>query len=155
MVEEYEVLQRQNSGKAAGTDLVSSSAFKFCADELTTGFTDIFNRANRSAEDPVSLCLHYILKHLEARVVHFLKDGMALLPLTIKVLEVERVNSLNSKRERMLQFYRAVIENVLIFSISVWYGNSTAQQRKQLDRVVLLIISRKIAPISDIYKTRI
>lgn len=107
----------------------------------------------------MSLCFHYILQHLEARVVHFLKDGMALLPLTIKGLEVERVNSLKflgtttssslkwddksicfkkkkkahqkhfflCQFERMLQFYRAVIENVFIFSIQYLCGMATPQ----------------------------
>lgn len=48
VTEEYEVrnlLQRQNICKAAGTHLESFAALKCCADELATGFTDIFNRS--------------------------------------------------------------------------------------------------------------
>lgn len=64
VIEEYEVrnlLKRQNSRKAAGTDLVSSSAFKFCADELTTGFTDIFNRSLKKCRVPASFKFLFII----------------------------------------------------------------------------------------------
>ena len=36
----------------------------------------------------------------------------------------------------MLQFYRATIESILSFSITVWYGNTTVQNRLQLNRIV-------------------
>ncbi|XDV31630.1 hypothetical protein PO909_002597 [Leuciscus waleckii] len=58
----------------------------------------------------------------------------------------------------MLQFYRAAIESVLTFSITVWYGNSTVQQRLQLDRIVNTaskIIGCKLSPICEIYEARI
>lgn len=58
----------------------------------------------------------------------------------------------------MQQFYRATIERILTFSITVWYGNSTVQQKIQLDRIVHT--ASKIAGctfplISDIYEIRI
>ncbi len=35
----------------------------------------------------------------------------------------------------MLNFYRAVIESVLTFSLIVWFGSSTAQQRSQINNI--------------------
>lgn len=61
-------------------------------------------------------------------------------------------------KKSMLQFYRATIESVLTFSITVWYGNSTVQQRAQLDRIVNIaskIIGCKLSPICEIYEARI
>ena len=40
------------------------------------------------------------------------------------------------RREILVQFYRAVIENVLRFSLTVWYGSTTEDQRRRLNRVV-------------------
>ncbi|XP_056101754.1 uncharacterized protein LOC130080431 [Rhinichthys klamathensis goyatoka] len=40
-------------------------------------------------------------------------------------------------QEGMTHFYRAVIESVLTFSILSWYGNSTSQDKQQLEKVVL------------------
>jgi hypothetical protein len=39
-------------------------------------------------------------------------------------------------KDILVQFYQAVIESVLTFSISVWYGSTTQQQKDRLDRVV-------------------
>ncbi|KAM3876114.1 phospholipid-transporting ATPase IC [Diretmus argenteus] len=36
----------------------------------------------------------------------------------------------------MVHFYRATVENVLTFSVTVWYGNTTALERKELEREV-------------------
>ena len=36
----------------------------------------------------------------------------------------------------MAQFYRAVIESILCFSITVWYGNTTAKEKHQLEHIV-------------------
>ena len=58
----------------------------------------------------------------------------------------------------MQQFYQATIESVLTFSITVWYGNSTVQQRMRLDRNVHTaskIVGCSLPPISDIYEARI
>ena len=58
----------------------------------------------------------------------------------------------------MLQFYRAAIERVLTFTVPVCYGNSTVQQRLQLDRIVNMaskISGCKLFPICEIYEARI
>lgn len=60
-------------------------------------------------------------------------------------------------RVAMLQFYRATVESVLAFSITVWYSSSTSSERKQLERVVRSaskIIGQTIPSIASIYATR-
>ena len=55
----------------------------------------------------------------------------------------------------MLHFYHATIESILSYSITVWYGNTTVQNRLQLDRIVHTaekIIGCKLSPLSEIYK---
>ncbi len=39
----------------------------------------------------------------------------------------------------MFNFYRAVIESVLTFSLIVWFGSSTAQQRSQINNITRLL----------------
>ncbi len=68
---------------------------------------------------------------------------------------LHQLKTFGVSREGMLQFYRAATESVLTFSISVWYGHSPAQQRKQLDGTVHVApktISWKLTPIFDIYE---
>ena len=57
----------------------------------------------------------------------------------------------------MVHFYKATVESVLTFSISVWYGNTTACERKQLDRVVRMaskITGHDLPSVSSIYTAR-
>ena len=71
---------------------------------------------------------------------------------------VRQLNKFGVACKGMQQFYRATIESVLTFSITVWYGNSTVQQRMQLDRIVHTaskIVGCSLPPISDIYEARI
>ncbi len=54
----------------------------------------------------------------------------------------------------MFNFYRAVIESVLTFSLIVWFGSSTAQQRSQINsitRVASKIIDYDLPTIDEIY----
>lgn len=60
--------------------------------------------------------------------------------------------------EGLLQFHRAVIESVHTSLTSVWYGNSAAQQKQQLDRIVCTaskIINCSLTCILDINMTHI
>ena len=60
--------------------------------------------------------------------------------------------------EAMVSFHRATVESVLTFSITVWYGNATAFERKQLERVVRTaskITGRVLPTVSSIFSTRI
>ena len=59
--------------------------------------------------------------------------------------------------EALVHFYRATVESVLVFSITVWYGNTTTIERKQLERVVRTaskIIGLDLPSVSSIYTTR-
>ncbi len=58
----------------------------------------------------------------------------------------------------MFNFYRAVIESVLTFSLIVWFGSSTAQQRSQINnitRVASRIIGHDLPTIDEIYVSRL
>ena len=57
----------------------------------------------------------------------------------------------------LVQFYRAVIESVLTFSITVWYGSLTAGDNDRIDRIVFTaskIIGLCLDPIQSIYIKR-
>ena len=57
----------------------------------------------------------------------------------------------------MLQFYRAVIESVLTFSIGVWYGAATQDDKDKLESIVLSaskIIGCPLPSLDDIYSKR-
>ena len=59
--------------------------------------------------------------------------------------------------EAMVHFYRAAVESVLTFSVTVWEGNTTAMEKKQLDRVVHIaskITGRNLPTVSSIYTAR-
>ena len=58
----------------------------------------------------------------------------------------------------MLQFYRAVIENILPLSITVWYGNTKQEDRRNLNRVVNMaskIIGVEQVSMEDLYWSRV
>ena len=61
-------------------------------------------------------------------------------------------------REGMLSFYRATIESILTFSVTVWYGNTTVHDKAQLERVVRTaskIIGCERPSVASLYATRI
>ena len=58
----------------------------------------------------------------------------------------------------LVQFYRAVIESVLTFSITVWYGNASMQDKSKLQRVVTVaekIIGCDLPSLETIYSERV
>ena len=61
------------------------------------------------------------------------------------------------RREILVQFYRAVIENVLCFSLTVWYGSTTEDQRRRLNRVVRnagRIVGCELPSLEELYYKR-
>ena len=57
----------------------------------------------------------------------------------------------------LVKFYRAVVESVLTVSITVWYGGSTREDRRLLNRVIRTserIIGIKLPSLDDIYRKR-
>ena len=58
----------------------------------------------------------------------------------------------------LASFYRATIESVLTFSITVWYGSATEEQKARLQRVVKnasKIVGAELPALSDIYTQRV
>lgn len=54
-------------------------------------------------------------------------------------------------------FYRCAVESILTNSITVWYGNCTAKDRKALQRVIKtaqFICGAAFPPLQDIFNTR-
>ena len=61
-------------------------------------------------------------------------------------------------KNAMCHFYRAMIESVLTFSITVWFGSCSADDKKRLNRVVKTaskIIGKSLPSVGDIYDVRI
>ena len=61
------------------------------------------------------------------------------------------------KRFRVIQFYPAVVESVLTFSITVWYGSASIHKKNMLEGIVktaLTISGGKLPSIESIYTTR-
>ena len=58
----------------------------------------------------------------------------------------------------MLNFYKAVIESVLTFSITVWFGSVTVKEKLRLNRVVNTaskIIGRSLPSLESLYQQRL
>jgi hypothetical protein len=58
----------------------------------------------------------------------------------------------------LLQFYHSIIESVLTFSITTWYGSTSQQDKKDLDRVVATaskIVGCELPSLEQIYEKRL
>ncbi|KAI4903672.1 hypothetical protein NFI96_008970 [Prochilodus magdalenae] len=66
-----------------------------------------------------SLNTHYIVRKSQQRL-YFLR----------------RLRKFGMSAQILSNFYRSTIESVLTSSVTVWYGNCTAQDRKALQRVI-------------------
>ena len=70
---------------------------------------------------------------------------------------LRRLRSFGLTTQVMLNFYRAVIESVLTFSISVWFGSITQKDTLRLNRVVKTasrIIGRDLPSLEILYQQR-
>ena len=71
---------------------------------------------------------------------------------------LRRLRSFGLTTQVMLNFYRAVIESVLTFSISVWFGSITQKETLRLNRVVKTasrIIGRDLPSLEILYQQRL
>ena len=71
---------------------------------------------------------------------------------------LRRLRSFGLTTQVMLNFYRAVIESVLTFSISVWFGSITQKETLRLNRVVKTasrIIGRDLPSHEILYQQRL
>ena len=69
-----------------------------------------------------------------------------------------RLKSFGLTTQVMLNFYRAVIETVLIFYITVWFGSITQKETLRLNRVVKTAsrkISRDLPSLEILYQQRL
>jgi hypothetical protein len=58
----------------------------------------------------------------------------------------------------LAQFYRAVVESVLTFSVTVWYGGATEHDKHLLDSVVKTashLVGCQLPSVSSIYESRV
>lgn len=58
----------------------------------------------------------------------------------------------------LLQFYRAAAESILTFAIPVWFGSVSAEEERQLNKVVhnaSKITGYEIPSLAEIYKARL
>ena len=71
---------------------------------------------------------------------------------------LRRLRSFGLTTQIMLTFYRAVIESVLTFSITVWFGSITVKEKLRLNRVVKIafrIIGRDLPRLESLYQQRL
>ena len=71
---------------------------------------------------------------------------------------LRRLISFGLTTQVMLNFYRAVIESVLIFSITVWFRSITQKETLRLNRVVktaFRIIGRDLPSLEILYQQRL
>ena len=66
----------------------------------------------------------------EANIISILKKARK------RMYFLRKLKKFGLRRKILLQFYRAVIESALCFSLSVWFGSTTKDQQKHLSRVV-------------------
>ncbi len=55
--------------------------------------------------------------------------------IPLKAFFLRELKRFGVSKVGMFNFYRAVIESMLTFSLIVWFGSSTAQQRSQINNI--------------------
>ena len=68
---------------------------------------------------------------------------------------LKRLRSFGLTTQITLNFYKAVIESVLTFSITVWFGSITVKEKLRLNRVVNTaskIIGRSLPSLESLYQ---
>ena len=71
---------------------------------------------------------------------------------------LRRLKSFGVSKRILTKFYRAVVESVLTFSITVWYGNTTNKDRVRLNRIVRTastIIGTDLPSLDLIFNSRV
>ena len=70
---------------------------------------------------------------------------------------LRQLRKFKAKPTIMLQFYRAVVESVMTFSISVWYGSATQEDKDKLEGVINTaskIIGCQLPSLEEMYLKR-
>ena len=71
---------------------------------------------------------------------------------------LRQLKKFGMKKQILLQFYRSVVESILTFSIVVWYGSITGNQKTKLERVVKSaskIVGDTLPSLSSLYLQRV
>ncbi|KAK2186906.1 hypothetical protein NP493_185g06015 [Ridgeia piscesae] len=71
---------------------------------------------------------------------------------------LRRLRSFGLTTQIMLTFYRAAIESVLTFSLTVWFGSVTVKEKVRLNRVVKTasrIMGRELPSLESLYQQRL
>ena len=74
------------------------------------------------------------------------------------MVKIKVTTNRGTRREVLMNFYRATVESVLTFSISVWYGGATQTDKKRLERVVKTaskIIGSDLPSLESIFEKRL
>ena len=58
------------------------------------------------------------------------------------------------RRQILIQFYRAVMESVRCFSLPVWYGSTTQDQMRRLNRVITNSVGASSRELEEIFTKR-
>jgi hypothetical protein len=70
---------------------------------------------------------------------------------------LRRLKSFRLETSLLVKFYHTVIESILLLSVTVWYGSTTAEDRRLLDGVVASasrVIGIQLPPIDNVYWKR-
>ncbi|XP_078259598.1 uncharacterized protein LOC144595797 isoform X2 [Rhinoraja longicauda] len=102
-----------------------------------------------------------LLKFLGTIISRDLKWG-ATIDSTVKKFEqrmyfLRQLRKHNLPQAMMAQFYTAIIESILTFSIMVWFGSATKHNIQRLQRIVRSaekVVGCNLAPIDELYTAR-
>ena len=64
-----------------------------------------------------------------------------------RLLFLKQLKKSGVSSKGLLQFYRAAVESILTYAVTVWFGNVTVEEEKQLNKVVHTF--------SEIFKARL
>ena len=70
---------------------------------------------------------------------------------------LRRLKSFGVSQDTMTHFYRSIIESILTFSITIWFGNTTQADRQKLNKVVKTaskIIGKELPSLESLFQER-
>ena len=70
---------------------------------------------------------------------------------------LRQLKKFRARQAILLQFYKATVESILTFSISVWYGNASVEDRLRLQKVISAaekIVGCDLPSLESLYRQR-
>lgn len=80
--------------------------------------------------------IKYLGLHITSDLSWSLNTGRLVKKAQQRLFFLRKLKRAGLSSRLLVNFYRATIESILCLSVTVWYGSTTAQERKQLARVV-------------------